>query len=200
MIGIQISGSGLTGLRDLAARARNPQAMLKEVGRRGANELKAWFRQRNKTPNKLGGRRSNLWLKIADSVQTPVLLGGTRARISVTHPVIMQKVRGGLIRAKRGNWLTIPVAPEAYERPARVFQKETGLRLIFIQKKGSLHAFFAERLQGKGIRIIYLLVKEVDQDRDPQALPPEDKWNAALLDQAQKHLDRQDRPPPTTTP
>ena len=64
----------------------NPIATLKQIGRRGANELKDWFRRRNLTPNKLGGRRTNFWRQVADSVNNPVIEGTDRVRISITHP------------------------------------------------------------------------------------------------------------------
>ena len=194
MVGLQISGSALTGLRDLLDGAQRPEAMLKEVSRRGQNELKAWFRRRNQTPNKLGGRRSNFWLQVANSVQAPVVAGGgKRAVISVTDPRIRQKVQGGLIRAKRFKNLTIPLIPEAHDTTRKVYEREHGVTL-FAVKRGPV-TFLVEQLSGGALRFVYLLKPSVFQQPDPLALPPQAQWEAALLDQAAKALARQNRPP-----
>lgn len=187
----QISGSDLRPLADLIAQAKRPTAMAKELGRRGTNELKAWFRQRNRTPNRMGGRRSNLWARIADSVHQPQFVGTSKVQISVTHPVIMQKIKGGRITAKRHKYLTLARVPEAYDRTVAVFQRETGIVLQFVKIGGV--AMMIQAMGRGAFRVVYLLKTSVDQEADPNALPPKAQWLAALLDQATKHLNRQNR-------
>ena len=108
MVTIVLNDNGAQSeLRELAGRIENPQALLKVLGRRGSNELINWFRQRNQTPNKLGGRRSNFWRKIADSVtnpDTPNVQGG-KVIVSVTDSRFAQKVFGGPITPKEAGAL-----------------------------------------------------------------------------------------------
>ncbi len=180
------------GLGSIADQVRNPIAMLKVVGRRGANELKSHFRDRNSTPNKLGGRRTNFWRQISDSVNSPVLEGSTRVRISITDPRFVQKVFGGTIKPKNAKALTIPVDPLAYGRTVAVFQQTTGIQLFLLRKTGGGFSNLLAGFPNKSAHFVvyYVLVKEVHQDKDPEALPKEGEFGAALLDEAQQYLDR----------
>lgn len=176
-------------------RVRNPVGMLKVVGRRGSNELKSHFRRRNLTGNKLGGRRSNFWRQVADSVNAPIYEGGntlTRVRISIGDPRFLQKVFGGKISAKNAGALTIPVDKLSYGRTTSVFEHETGIQLFLLRKKGGgFSNLLAGIVSAKKVTVFYVLVKGVDQDKDPEALPPREKFNAAILDEAQQFLDRE---------
>jgi hypothetical protein len=187
-------------LGQIAHQLENPDALLKVLGRRGANELKDHFRRRNLTPNKLGGRRTNFWRQVADSVNSPVPEGRSRIRISITHPAFAQKVFGGTITPKRANALTIPVAPEAHGRTVAVFQQETGIQLFLLRKKGGgLSNLLAGLIAAKQVKVFYVLVKSVDQAPDPDALPDRQKFNLAILETADEMLQRQIKNPSTTT-
>lgn len=194
MISINIQGQGSAELqRKLSVallRTSNPSALLKEVGRRGANELKTHFRGRNRIPNKLGGRRTNYWRRVADSVQNPVLRGTSSVAITVNDATFAQKVFGGTITPKSRKALTIPVDPRAHGRTVGVFTQETGIKLFFLRtKKGGLSGLLAGE-SGSGINVFYLLAKSVRQKPDPNALPPESDFNSAIADQTERHLAR----------
>lgn len=183
----------------ITVQVKSPTALSKVIGRRGANELKSWFTQRNQVPNKLGGRRTNFWAQVRSSVQNPVTSGdGRQIRISINHPPFAQKVFGGSISAKVAGALTIPKIPEAYGRTAAVFEKETGIRLFLYRSKVSSFAALAYTVgerTGKGgdqkLVIAYLLAPRVNQKPDPLALPPQDQFNAALMAEADAFLARQ---------
>src|SRR5919109_58136 len=133
----------------LLAQARRPAGILAVAGRAVANLLKKHYRGRDRAEaNKLGGPRTHFWLEVSRSVQAPVVVGQTSVTVSISHPVIAQKIYGGTIRAKRSSLLTIPVTPEAYGRTAATFERETNLKLIFL-KQGS-NAILASRAQGQG--------------------------------------------------
>jgi len=172
-------------------RTTQPGAMLKVIGRRGANELKTHFRRHDQQGNKLGARRSHLWRQIADSVNSPTIASNTGVRISITNPVFAQKVFGGPIRAKNAAALTIPVTREAYGRTAAVFEQETGIQLFLLRKKGGgISNLLAGFPTAKHFKIYYVLVKQVDQAKDPNALPPQKDFGAAILDEATKFIQR----------
>ena len=180
------------GLADIHGRVRNPAGLLKVVGRRGANELKSHFRRRNATPNKLGGRRSNFWRQVADSVNSPVLEGTSRVRISIGDPRFPQKVYGGVIRPKKAGALTIPVDALAYDRTVATFQQETGIQLFLLRRTGGgISNLLAGIVGEKKVTVFYVLMKSVDQAKDPEALPPRDKFGKALLSEAGLYLARE---------
>lgn len=188
MITIQYDDHDLKGrLASLASRIANPRALLVAVGREGANQLKAHFRLKNQTPNKLGGPRQNFWNQVQRSVQAPVT-NESEAVISITHPAFAQKVFGGAIRAKRKKYLTIPVTPEAYGKTAATFEAETHLKLVFL--KSSRGGVLVTMKPDKTFRVEYVLKEEVRQEADPSALPNMKLVAAAMASRAEKVVDR----------
>lgn len=190
-------GSSAAFLRDfnrLAFQARNRAGMMRVVGRRGANELKTHFRIRNRTPNKLGGERTNWWQRVADSVQNPTLIGDTGVKITINHLGFALKVFGGTITPKTKASLTIPQAPEAHGRTVATFQQETGIQLFLLRKKGGALSNLLAGFVGDGtIKVFYILAKSVTQQPDPEALPDQGRFEAALVDEGQQYLDREIR-------
>lgn len=203
MIQILINDRGtLEQLGRMQEQLQNPEALLKVIGRRGANELKKHFRDRNQKGNKLGGRRTNFWRQIADSVNAPVTEGGSRVRISIAHPHFAQKVFGGPITPKRRQALTIPVAPEAHGRTVAVFQQETGIQLFRLKKKGGGFTNLLAGAVGSSadkFKVYYVLVKSVAQDPDPDALPERNKFRLAIMETANEMLQRQIKSPTTSS-
>lgn len=192
MISITLIDHGTKSrLATLLGAALRPEAMMAEVGRRGANELKTHFRSRNRSSkNKLGGRRTGFWRQVADSVQNPRVVG-SEAIVSITHPAIAQKVFGGTIKAKVAGALSIPLDAESYGRRPSVFERETGIKLFKLRKKGGGISNLLAGEGPNGIRVFYVLVKSVTQTPDKEALPPKTSFQLAIIDQAEKHLRRQ---------
>jgi hypothetical protein len=168
-------------LRNLLRQSATNSPLAKVLGRAGANELKKHFRARNSSsPNKLGGRRTNFWSAVAQSVQSPNILPG-RIVISITHPAIAQKVHGGTITAKKANNLSIPIDPLAHGKSPRVFplirfaMTRAGVKLLGIPENG-------------GMRWLFVLKKSVYQSRDPDALPKDAVMGAALEKAGDIHM------------
>ena len=113
----------------------NPSMM---VGGRAVTEyLKRFYREKDaKEPNKLApNRRTHFWnRRIGGSVNLPKQEGDGVVSVSISSPILPHKIKGGTINAKRVQYLTIPIAPEAYDRPARRF---TDL-FVVKSKKGNL--------------------------------------------------------------
>jgi hypothetical protein len=183
--GVTVDMSANDDLKAIYANVKRPHALLKVMGRRGANELKSWFRNRNRTPNKLGGRRTNFWNQIASSVQSPVLVGASGVRIDVTHPAYGFKVRGGRITPKRAKALTIPVHKEAYGRTVATFERETGIELFRPYSTSGVASDLLMAANDDGSLTVYFVLRPfVDQAPDPAAFPPD--FTASLLDEARK--------------
>ena len=194
-----IDNGTIAGLQDIGSKVQNPRAMVAAVIGRGRQELIAHFRQRNQQPNKVGGPRENFWNRIADSVTT-VIVSPTEGKISVTDHRFNQKVYGGRITPKQKESLAFGVAPESYGRSTATFEAETGLKLFRLKRSGGvLTNLLMANFGGGNIKIEYVISKGVNQDPDPEALPDREKFNAALLDAADKYLTREVIQNKTTT-
>lgn len=191
-VALTINGASETGaqLQALGLRLQRPDDLLTVLAREGNNRLRTHFRARNETPNKLGGRRTNFWAQIASSVSSR--RGGPgQLIISITDPRFRQKVEGGPIRPKNAKALTIPVNPAAYGRTADVFQRETGIQLFLLKKKGGgVSNLLAGLVADHHFEVFYVLSGGVDQDADPHALPPKEEWQKALVGRAESYVAR----------
>lgn len=177
------------------ALAKNPRAVLLASGREAGNQLRAHFRMRDRSSaNQMSERRSHFWLQIARSVNQPELENPTTVSVTISDPRFAQKLFGGPIRAKPDGALTIPVEERAYDRTSKTFESETGLKLFLVRTgKGAFeNAVLAVHEPGqKGFTVEYLLTKSVTQAADTEALPEKSALERAILDRAQKVLDRQ---------
>lgn len=174
MIAIELKdGKFQAEFQALIGRAKRPRAVLAGVGREAQQGLKRHFRAKDRNePNRLGGKRTHVFLEVSDSVQAPVIESGdTVARVSINHPIIAQKVFGGRIVAKNTKFLTIPITAEAHGRTAETFEHETGQKLFLLAAKGGTFAGLASQYSHGAIVVQYILKKSVNQKPDPSALP-----------------------------
>jgi hypothetical protein len=171
---ISLTDHATPELQALMAKIRPGGAVHKVMGRALANTLKTHFRARNTdSPNKLGGKRTNFWSRVAQGVQNPVV-ESTGVSVTVSHEAIRQKFQGGTITAKPGKALAIPVHPAAHGKSPRVFNNLT-LMILGVKKT----AVLAKKEKGNGrFTTFYILKKSVTQQKDPRTLPPE----SAMID------------------
>lgn len=191
MITIRISGDRtkrlLERFRDQLA---HPADMMAESATRVERKLRGHFSERDNKGNKLGGRRTHFWADIANSVAIGEVTD-TQATIEIGDARFGQKLRGGTIVAKTARMLTIPVDPEAHGRRASVFERETGLKLIFIrQTAGRGSAILATRVANSPtLHARYVLKRSVTQQPDPQALPPKGELEREARQGVEDYLD-----------
>lgn len=186
MIVIHVNSEALRReLGDLASKVVRPRAILQTAARVTRREMQRHFRDRNKTPNKLGGRRTNFWLDILRSTQIGRVTD-SEGQVLVGDHRFALRVYGGEIRAKVARYLTIPVTAEAHGRRAEVMERETGIKLVFL-KRGS-GAILYER-QGKDIKVHYVLKRSVNQEADPEAMPDRAALESAVRIGAERHVD-----------
>lgn len=194
MITIGINDAGAVAQLDaLAARLKRPHSLSLILGREAVNQLRRHFQEKDrKEPNQLGGRRQHFWRSVAQSVQVPrTSSDGQSVTVAVSHPAIAQKVFGGVIRAKRSRYLTIPVQKESYGRTAETFEREMGVKLFFLRPKdGRQQAYLVRGLPNEQIRIEYILKPSVNQKADPNALPSTATLLNALLVRARAYVAR----------
>jgi hypothetical protein len=169
-IDLDVKTSGL--LDKLSNPEFYPEAM-----KTGANNLRSWmattyYPAKNASePNKLGGARTNFWADIGRSIQTP-FQRGLESILRILDPRIAQKVYGGIIKAKRVRYLTIPISKEAYSKRARVLERDLGQKL-FVIKSAKGNRLLVSSVDGE-IKPHYLLKEQVDQKPWPGALPPKE--------------------------
>lgn len=177
----------------LRGQARNPRGIMAAASRAITNLFKKHLRMLQRTrPNKLGGKRTNFWNQLAQSVNVPSLTA-TSAVISISDPRASHKHTGGVIRAKRAKMLTLPVAPEAHGRRASVLEGELGIKLFLLRRDTGAPLLVGHIAGEQGLKVYYALKQSVDQPPDPPEgiLPPEADIKSAALGAAQSALKRQ---------
>lgn len=172
---IQLARDEVTpALRRLLREATGSSGLSAVLGRAGRNVLVAHFRERNQTPNRLGGKRTNFWSRVAESVDAP-RVEGRGIIIRVAHPAIGQKVHGGTIVPRKAKALAIPVAARAHGLSPRSIPG-----LIFIPSQGGQSVGFLALRNAGNLQFLFVLKKSVTQAPDPLALPPGRDVGAAL--------------------
>mgnify|MGYP003645473073 FL=1 len=116
------------------------------VGARGVSQyLRKFYRQKNgREKNKLGGKRTNFWNKVGNTVNNgnpnhsnkaePIVESPGRVVVTIASPILPHKIKGGTIKPVRSQYLTIPLVAEAYNERARRFPD----LFVIKSKKGNL--------------------------------------------------------------
>jgi hypothetical protein len=185
-------------LATLQKQAKNPRGLMAAAGRAITNLFKTHLRMLQRSrPNKLGGKRTNFWFQLAQSVNMPKLTE-TSVTVSISDPRAAHKHTGGTIRAKNARMLTIPVAPEAHGRRASVLEAELGIKLFLLSRDSGAPLLVGQVGGGEqGLKVFYALKASVFQMPDPPEgiLPPEADIKREALAAAQAALLRQLKPP-----
>jgi len=119
-----------------------------KVGARGVSQyLRKFYREKNgREKNKLGGKRTNFWNKVGNTVNNgnpnhsnkaePIVESPGRVVVTIASPILPHKIKGGTIRPVRAGvkYLTIPLVAEAYDKRARRFPD----LFVIKSKKGNL--------------------------------------------------------------
>ncbi len=180
------SGEARNQIQDLGKLLGRPRSIVQAAVRSTRTRLQRHFTERDRTGNIMGGRRTHFWQDIRKSTQ----VGEVTDRygfVVIGDPRFAQKLFGGTIVAKEKEALTIPVAPEAYGRRAETLERELGIKLFVVSREfgnGLLAAAF-----GNEIKVFYVLKKSVDQDADPEALPPRQELEDAAIDGARTYVE-----------
>ncbi|WP_221029902.1 hypothetical protein [Actomonas aquatica] len=169
----------------LSDRIKRPEVR-RVMGRAIATSLRKHFSKLDRErPNKLGGRRTHFWGQVRRSVQQPALIADEGVMISINHVGIAQRYFGGIIQARPGGKLTIPVHPEAHGRRAREFDLTP---IFFADGSGILVDDTNPNAPGGIGEVYYRLVDQVDQEPDPTVLPDDDQLEAVGLDAGEDYV------------
>lgn len=177
---VTLKDTSSAALATLASKVKDKDGLLRVLGRRTANELRAHFRGLEQTrPNKQGFPRSHFWADVAQSVFVNIP-GKTSVRVGIGNVAIAQKLYGGTIRAKRAKNLALPLSSEAYGSSPREAKWRGRLRWQPTSKPGV--GLLVEK--GKDGPAHFLLVKTVTQKADPSVLPDMPQLGAKLAKSA----------------
>lgn len=198
MITIRITKDDVTPhLRRIFTRMQPGGAASKILGRAAANELRRHFRDLNtQRPNRLGGKRSNFYSRVAETVQNPREVPGGIS-VAISHPHIAQRLFGGPITPRKKKALAIPIHASSYGVFARIYPGT----LAFIPSRtgrGGVLVEAEERSITRGPRkggkrrapkpggvAIYAITGFVAQRADHTVLPHPHRMVAALTRAAQ---------------
>lgn len=217
MMSIKVSyvGNARAVVVEVQGQIKNLQALNLVLANRWADELKAHFRRKNATPNKLGGKRTNFWNGIADDTSvTGIREDG--ATLTVANQEFNIHVYGGKIVPKKAKALTIPIVPEAHGLMVRSYERQFGRKLFTIGDRipllfertsrgdRSVIADTNARIRTRGnrpktvrltarseIRPVYRLAPFVTIERDPTALPDRAVIERALMEEGGDWIERQ---------
>lgn len=188
------SGSLRNALQSLGRQIGRPKVVMQAAARAVQRMLVQHFRQKDATPNKLGGKRTHWWAAVARATQVASVTDD-QAVISISEPGMALKVAGGTIVPKEAKMLSIPIHPLAHGRRAGTVEQVTGIK-IWVAKMGS--TLFLAQTIGDGtrdekgrfvsaadgadkIRLLYVLKKSARVPPDPTALPDRGELEAEAL-------------------
>ena len=190
--------------RGLLPRVINPI-----VGAAARDATQGHFEELNRErPNKLGGRRTNFYLKVRDKTSFKVLEDGVV--VSMAERGISLRYYGGTVKPRGINpqtgkpirFLTIPVHPRAHGKRASEFDLElvynhNGVPValatkstVGVQVKQTKTGKVTKRAIGRRGEIMFLLKRSVTQQADPSILPAPDRIYGAALSNLSAHVDR----------
>jgi hypothetical protein len=197
-------GGAADQMASLLRLSKRPWAMMQVAGKALSNELRDWFLLRNGEGNKQGWPSQNFWSRIRNATAVGEV-SSTQASVSIADPAIRLKIFGGKIVPKRVKNLAIPATAAAYAagspreggtpplrfafrydttigkmRPALIADVREMAKIGKRTKKGELRKPAIDKItQAAGVW--YWLVKSAWHQPDPDALPPVEQMQAAIL-------------------
>jgi hypothetical protein len=154
-------------------------SQLVKVGTRAVqNRIRSHFQERNRErPNRLGGRRTNFFLRAAGLANFRLTEGTDSGRVGIVYRGLRQRLLGGKIRPRTAKVLAIPVVAEAHgKRPSDFGDR---LEVVFVGKRPIGLAYKeAPALPSRKGRVgktrsgmVFIFKKSVTQKADPSVLP-----------------------------
>jgi hypothetical protein len=188
MVVIQIdSGELRNQLSDLGRLLGKPRPIYAAAAGSVRRRLQRHFTQKNKTRNRLGGRRTNFWSQVRASTQVGQVTDSF-SEVVIGDFRFAQKLFGGPIVPKDAKALTVPVHPEAHGRRASTLEHALGIKLFVLGARGQGNGAWLAAATASGLTVYYALKQRVVQEADPTALPPRHEIEEAAVEGAQSRL------------
>lgn len=191
---IDVKTSGINEAVSSMLKLQSPQTRKQAIAA-GAGDaevvVQRYYNQRGRNlwtngtgPTHGPGRRVTQWWRgTEDWIVTKAT--STGAVLENSHIGLSHKITGGVIRAKRKKFLTIPIHPQAHGLTAKQFSRS--ISPLFRVKNALM---MAGENDGKPVPV-FALKKSVNQSPWPNALPPEDSYTTAFMTGVLDELIRQ---------
>lgn len=199
-------------LTRLGARLADPTPLMQAAADALALELQHHFMIRDEqTPNQEGWPRSGFWGQFVEATDV-ASVSSDGADVAISHSAILQKLYGGTIEPKRGQYLALPAMAAAYAagspregatpdlmyhlaphpdggwRPALV-AFTAGTKMVKDPRKGHKGEYREVRDVKKPAGVWYWLVRSVTQAADPLTIPPSEQLTDAVLTAITRDID-----------
>jgi hypothetical protein len=180
-------------LQRLMSRVTRRTPMMQAAGKAVEVVLHRHFDRRDAEGNKQGWPRKHFWSRTVRRATAFETATDDEATVKIASREFMQKLYGGTITAPSGKFLAIPLTARAYAagRPRnwgggvlRPVRFPSG-KLVLREVSSSL------KTRASGGEAQYLLVKRVNQQADPRALPSETMMLRAARIAMRAHLEGQ---------
>lgn len=143
-----------------------------KLGGELAKMLRKHFSARQREPNKRGWPKRKFWTREGRQNTSVTAVSDTGAEVTIASAAIAFKTHGGVIKAKRGRMLAIPLTARAY---AAGSPREGGIKGLFFTKTKKSAVLAIALGKNKKIEPQYALKASVRQNTDPNAVPAENK-------------------------
>jgi hypothetical protein len=202
LLDIEVTDGATPHMTALVQQLGNRRNLHARLGKFAEGELRDYFEARDTEPNKSGWRALHFWGEIRSATSFSSA-DEEKATVLISDARFNQKVHGGTITPKEGKFLAIPAREEAYGLSPKTFHDLyfvalSGGRGMLVQTlQTALTRFRTGKRKGeirkteeRGGGVFYWLVKSVTQMKDERALPPEESFRGALLQQVSAYLDK----------
>jgi hypothetical protein len=194
-VNFTITDTATPGLAKLGGSLARSTRRMQAIGKRVEVELRAHFDRKNAQGNAKGWYRSNFWNRVVERATAFQSATGTEAVVSIASREFVHKVTGGVVRAKSGRMLAIPLRSQAKEAGSpKEWSTPGDGQLVFIKTRRGAFLFRnlgfrgGGRIKGQQLEVWYKLVASVRHLADPTALPPRADLEAAILDQVKREI------------
>lgn len=197
---ITIEDGATPALQRMMARVTRRTPMMQAAGKAVEVVLHSHFDRRDAEGNKKGWPRKHFWSRIVRRATAFETATADEATVKIASREFRQKLFGGTITPKSGKFLAIPLTARAYAtgRPRnwagadlQVVRLPGGKLLLRENLHSSLTGRRGQRGRVEGGEAQYLLVKRVNQQPDPRALPSETMMLRAARIAVRAHLEGQ---------
>lgn len=174
-INVKVSlGGAKKALSAAHERAKKPKLLMKWAVGNVAKAFRENFLKLNEPPRSKYGH--NFYRREGEEKTTAeVGSDGQTGAVVVASPQMAHKLKGGVVRAKRGKALAIPVSEWA-KRQQRNPRAVPGLDLFLLNGR----AYLGARGDGGRLDVHYLLVRSVTHKPHPEVIPGESVLTAAV--------------------
>lgn len=178
-----------SGIDNLCARLAEGTGLMGVLGKTREVGLQRHFRSR--PPNRRGWPSTGFWKNMSQNTNVGAVTANTAEVLvggSQYGPAFDHKLTGGVISARPGKALAIPLTAEAAAAGNPRMGRITGLRVL--KWKGGNKAFLGTKDASGRLKLLWILVRSVNQKADPEALPPAEQEEAALVATAERWIAR----------